>query len=122
MKRILVADDEPDIIDILRFRFKKWGYEMIEAVNGQEALDAVKKLRPDLVLLDFRMPVFSGEEVCQQIKNDPELRNIPVIIMTASQEKIRTQIKNAYGADDTILKPFKPEDLLEKITKYLIEG
>lgn len=121
MKRILVADDEPDIIDILRFRFKKWGYDMIAVVNGQEALDQARAIRPDMILLDFRMPILSGEEVCFAIKSDPAIQHIPVMIMTASQEKIQVKSKQANGADETILKPFKLEELHQKIKSLLKE-
>jgi len=120
-KRILVVDDEPDILQVAVFRLKKAGYDVAQAVNGREAIDSIKALRPDLVLLDLRLPEISGFEVCRIIKSDNELRNIPVIIFTASVNGLEEKMKE-MGADAYLPKPFEPDQLLEKIKSIIGKG
>jgi two-component system alkaline phosphatase synthesis response regulator PhoP len=119
VKRILIIDDEPDIIKVIRYRLKSMGYEIATAINGKEGLEAVRAIKPDLVLLDYLMPLLNGAEVCKEIRNDALLKHIPVILMTASiptelEENIQTM-----GVDDYILKPFDPEVLIDKIKKLI---
>jgi len=118
-KKILVVDDEPDVVKVVSFRLKKAGYEVFTADNGKKGLDSVTDNRPDLVLLDLRMPVMSGYDVCKQIKSDDKLKNIPVILLTASGAGTIANSAKEYNADDYIVKPFNPEELLEKVKKYL---
>jgi len=115
-KKILVVDDEPDILKVTSIRLKKLGYNVLTAVGGKEALDTMRSENPDLVLLDLVMPFMSGAEVCEQIKNDKTLKHIPVILFTASGNGAMTaeQIKK-IGADDYIVKPFEPEELMGKL-------
>lgn len=122
MKHILVADDEQDIIAILAFRFKKWGYRMTAASDGQQALDKAREAAPDLILLDFRMPILSGGDVCRLLKSDPKLKHIPVMIMTASSERAGVISALEFGADDGIVKPFEAGELLQKIKTLLKEN
>ena len=119
MKKILVADDEPDILKVVEFRLIKAGYEVILTSNGKEALEQFKKVKPDLVLLDYSMPIMNGDEVCIQIKADPETQSIPVIFMTASTKIVADQYIKKIGADDWVLKPFDPEILLKKIKNLI---
>lgn len=119
MKKILITDDEPDILKVVQFRLKKMGYEIIIATNGQEGLDRARELKPDLVLLDFSMPFLNGDEVCRAIKADPNIMHIPVILMTASTKKVQEEHFMKVGADESILKPFEPEELLQKIKKLI---
>jgi len=119
MKKILIADDEPDILKVVKFRLIKAGYEIMMAVNGKEAIELVQKIKPDLVLLDFSMPLMNGDEVCKQIKADPLTKHIPVIMMTASTERAHETHIKMIGADDRLLKPFEPEDLIEKVEKFV---
>jgi len=118
-KRILIADDEPDIIQLVTFRLEKSGYEVLSAANGKEALDLIQTKKPDLVLLDLRMPIIDGYEVCRQVKADQALKDTPIILLTASsviklKEKV-TQLK----AEDYIIKPFSAEELSKKIEKFI---
>ncbi|MBU0682675.1 MAG: response regulator, partial [Candidatus Omnitrophica bacterium] len=83
-KKIMVIDDELDILEVLTFRLSKAGYEIISAVDGQEALDLLTETIPDLILLDLRLPKIDGYEVCRRIKTSDELKEIPVILLTAS--------------------------------------
>lgn len=118
-KRILIVDDEPDLLKVTTFRLKKAGYEILSAVNGQEALDLVHLSPPDLILLDLRLPLISGDDVCRQIKAEDKLKHIPVILFTASVgQDISTRVK-AVCADEYIVKPFEPDELLEKIKKFI---
>lgn len=117
-KRILIVDDEPDILKIAVFRLKKSGYEILTAIDGQGGLDSAKKDTPDLILLDLILPRMTGDEVCRRIKADDKLRHIPVILFTASIVEIQEKLKDS-GAEDYLIKPFEPEELLEKIRKFI---
>lgn len=118
-KKILFVDDEPDLLKVATFRLKKAGYEVVQAVDGQEALDILAGgSPPDLILLDLRLPVVSGYEVCIKVKGDEKTKNIPVILFTASTQDIARKAKE-WGAEDYLLKPFEPEVLLEKVKRLL---
>ena len=120
MKKILIADDEPDVLDLVRTLFSKTGYEVIEAKNGAQAWDLVRQHRPDLVLVDYRMPLLNGIQVCQKIKADEDLKHTPVIFITASPGIITPDMVTACGANDYVVKPFDIMELFEKV-KRLIE-
>ncbi len=121
MKKIVVVDDEPDIVKVVQFRLSKAGYEVFVAMDGQEGWDLIKTVKPDLILLDYFMPKLSGDQVCARVKADPETKNIPVLIMTASSKKVEDEHINKIGANDKILKPFEAEELLKKIKKLVHE-
>lgn len=115
---ILIVDDEPDIRDILKITLSD-DYDCIEASNGQEAIDIIKSKAPNFILLDYKMPGISGLEVCRKIKADILLQHIPVIMLTGKGEVTdKVQGINA-GADDYIVKPFVPEELLARIKMVL---
>ncbi|MDD5291979.1 MAG: response regulator [Candidatus Omnitrophica bacterium] len=119
-KRILVVDDEPDMLDLATVRLKKLGYKIIEAVDAEEALAILQKDTPDLILLDLLLPKMQGDELCKKLKSDDKFKNIPVILFTASA--IRTSLPEKIkeiGADDCIMKPFEPEELLGKVKKFI---
>ncbi len=119
-KKILAVDDEPDILKVVTFRLRKAGYEIITAEDGQKALDLIKAQKPGLVLLDLRLPIIDGSEVCKQVKADDELKSIPIILLTAtsSMNKIADKAKE-LKADDYLTKPFDPEELLKKVKKFI---
>ncbi|MDD5681258.1 MAG: response regulator [Candidatus Omnitrophica bacterium] len=116
--KILIIDDEPDLLRITTYRLRKAGYEILTAVNGKEALDLLEKELPGLIFLDLRLPLISGRDVCKHIKADKRLKNIPVVLFTASSDHI-SETASEIGADDYIIKPFEPEALLGKIKKFL---
>lgn len=118
MKKILIVDDELDILKVVRFRLAKMGYEILTAENGQEGLDKAQAFKPDLILADLSMPIMKGDEFCRRIKSEPTTQHIPFIIMTASTKGVAEAL-NIFGADEKILKPFEPEDLLAKIEKLI---
>ncbi|MBM3248605.1 MAG: response regulator [Candidatus Omnitrophica bacterium] len=117
-KRILVVDDEADILKVVVYRLKKLGYEVLTATNGIVAIDSVRNNKPDLILLDLRIPVLDGVEVAKKLKSEEETKNIPIIIVTASTHKVEEKAKECQ-ADDYITKPFAPEELVEKINKFI---
>lgn len=118
-KRILIVDDDPDILDVLRLAIPEEEYEVVEAQDGQEALERVYERPPDLIILDYIMPKIDGRKVCQKLKKDILLRHLPVIILTGKGEvKDKVQGLDA-GADDYIVKPFEPEELLARIRMLL---
>ena len=117
-KRILLVEDEPDLIKLTIFRLKKAGYEVIISTDGRQGLETADKEKPDLILLDLGLPVIDGYEVCRRLKSDEKLKDIPVLIMTASTERIKDKVKE-IGADGYVLKPFEPKDLFLAIKKFL---
>ena len=118
-KRILLVDDEPDVVLIIRGRLTTWGYQVVTATNGQEALDAMNKQAPDLILMDLKMPVMDGPEVCHRLKADLRFSKIPVILITSSSQKAAADELSAMRADGCVIKPFEPKELLEKIEKWI---
>jgi diguanylate cyclase (GGDEF)-like protein len=113
--RILIVDDEDDIRDVLRITLEDEGYEVIEATNGEEGLKKIGQVAPDLVLLDYKMPRMTGLEACTRIKKDLLLRHLPVIMVTGKGE-VNDKIDGIdAGADDYIVKPFEPKELLARI-------
>ncbi len=117
--KILFADDEPDILEIISFNLEKEGYEVIQAKDGQEALDLCKLHRPDLIILDIMMPYKSGIDVCNLLRQLPDFRTTPIVMLTALSDE-SSQIKGLdTGADDYISKPISPKILISRINALL---
>jgi diguanylate cyclase (GGDEF)-like protein len=117
--KILVVDDDPDIRDILKLTLSEENYEVIEAEDGEEAIKAIQVKSPDLVLLDYRIPKVDGREVCRQIKNDILLSHLPIIMVTGSGD-VNDKVGGIdSGADDYVVKPFEPKELLARIRMIL---
>ncbi len=113
--KILIVDDEPDIRDVLKITLECEGFEVIEAKDGVEGLEKVHKTSPDLVILDYKMPKMDGHEVCQILKKDILLRHMPIIMLTGKGET-QDKIKGINaGADDYLVKPFDPQELVARI-------
>ena len=113
--RILVVDDDPDIRDVLKLTLSEENYEVFEAADGEEALRAIKTKSPDLVLLDYKIPKIDGREVCRQVKKDLLLRHLPIVMVTAKGD-IDDKVGGIdAGADDYVVKPFEPKELLARI-------
>jgi DNA-binding response OmpR family regulator len=122
-KRVVCIEDEPEMIDLVRLILGRKGFEVIGANGGVEGLDAVRREKPDLVLLDLMMPDMDGWEVYQQIKADPMLREIPVVVVTAKAQSIDKVLGlHIAKVDDYITKPFGPQELLESVAKILGEN
>ena len=118
-RHILVVDDDPEIVAMLTTRMAHRGYKVSSAVNGTEALSAVRKARPELVLLDVMMPGMSGWEVARTLKADPATAAVKIIMVTAIGTAVNDATSPLYGADDHIDKPFEFADLKRKIAALL---
>jgi two-component system phosphate regulon response regulator PhoB len=117
--RILLVEDEPDILGLLQYHFQEQGYSTFTAEDGATALDQLRRQRPDLVILDLMLPDMHGLTLCKRIRSDPEMENLPVLMLTAlGQEEDRvTGFKT--GADDYVVKPFSPRELLLRVESLL---
>src|SRR5689334_8885725 len=114
-EKILIADDEPDILEILKYNLVKEGYEVTTAKDGDEALDKAKQAQPDLVILDIMMPRKNGVEVCEILRAQPAFKETLILFLTALSDEA-TQIKGlTTGADDYISKPISPQVFLSKV-------
>lgn len=115
LRKILIADDDPDILEILRYNLAQEGYEVITAKDGDEALDKAKKHQPDLIVLDMMMPRKTGAEVCQLLRTQPAFQKTLIIFLTAVSDDL-AQIKGLEtGADDYLTKPLSPKVFLSRI-------
>ena len=117
--RILIADDEPNIVLALEFLMKKEGYEVQTVSDGEEALRTIEKSPPDLILLDIMMPKLDGYEVCQRIRSDPSLKDIVIIMLTAKGREVEREKGLALGADFYITKPFSTREVVQKVREVL---
>lgn len=120
-KKILLVDDEKDLVEMVSFRLQASGYEIITAYDGQEALEKAKKEKPDLIILDLMLPKMDGYKVCGLLKTDARYNKIPIIMFTAMAQDSDKQMGQEVGADAYITKPFEPQVLLEKIRELLKE-
>ena len=118
-KRILVVEDQADNRQILRDLLSTTDYEVSEAEDGVQALAAVARQRPDLILMDIQLPIIDGYEATRRIKADPVLRAIPIIALTSYAMSGDEEKARAAGCDDYVPKPYSPRQLLAKIHKYL---
>jgi len=118
-KRVLIAEDEPNIVTSLEFLLGQIGCEFLTAVNGEDALRAAAEFRPDLILLDIMLPLKSGFEVCQTVRGTAALKNIKVIMLTAKGRETEVAKGMALGADAYITKPFATRELLDTVKRLL---
>jgi CheY-like chemotaxis protein len=119
MAHILVAEDERDIRELINFTLVFAGHQVTQAANGAEAVELAPKVKPDLIMMDVRMPKMTGYEACRQIKQMDELKNTPVIFLSAKGQDEEVQTGIEAGAAAYILKPFSPEDLTRQIGEIL---
>ena len=120
-KRVLIADDEANIVTSLEFLMEQAGYETQVAANGQEALDLALSFRPDLVLLDVMFPVKSGYEVCQRLKGEPATRHIKIVMLSAKGRDVEVAKALELGADAYVTKPFSTRELVATVRDMLGE-
>ncbi len=119
-KTIVCIEDEPEMIDLVKLILVRKGFELIGAVGGREGIETVRRVKPDLVLLDLMMPDMDGWEVYQQMKADEELKHIPVIVVTAKAQSIDKVLGlHIAKVDDYITKPFGPQELIQSVNKVL---
>jgi len=117
--RILVVDDEIYIVHILDFSLGMEGYEVLTALDGEQALEKARLEHPDLIVLDIMMPKLDGYETCKMLKADDATRDIPVILLSAKGRNVDQKVGFEVGADDYITKPFSPRKLVERINAIL---
>jgi two-component system alkaline phosphatase synthesis response regulator PhoP len=118
-QKILIVDDEPDIIELLAFNLKAEGYEVITATNGMEALNQARAALPDLIVLDLMLPELDGLAVSEILHRLPSTAPIPIIMLTAWKSELSRVIGLATGAEDYITKPFSPRDLVSRVNNTL---
>jgi DNA-binding response OmpR family regulator len=117
--KVLIADDEPNIVISLEYLMKRAGYEVLVARDGQEALDTLRRERPRLVLLDVMMPKKSGHEVCQELRADEQIKNTLVLMLTAKGRDTDVDKGLGVGADAYMTKPFSTKELVAKVAQML---
>jgi DNA-binding response OmpR family regulator len=116
---VLVADDDPHIVELVSYRLERAGYDVIPATDGQEALSLLEQHRPDLAVLDVMMPRLSGYDITRELRRSEPTRNIPVILLTGCAQESDIQLGFEAGADDYLRKPFSPEELRARVQAIL---
>ncbi|HEY9151641.1 MAG TPA: response regulator transcription factor [Anaerolineales bacterium] len=119
MPKILIAEDEPDIRDLVAFTLRFAGYEVVAANNGEEAVQKASVEFPDLILMDVRMPRMTGYDACRVMKANPELKDIPVVFLSAKGQESEIQTGLEAGAEEYLLKPFAPDQLTDRVRAIL---
>jgi len=119
MPRILVAEDEKDIRELIAFTLRFAGFDVLLASNGAEAVEVAEAERPDLVILDVRMPKMSGYEACRRLKENPQTASLPVVFLSAKGQDSEIQQGLESGAEEYILKPFAPDELIQQVRDIL---
>ncbi len=117
--KILIAEDERDIRELIAFTLEFGGFQVIAATNGQEAIELARQHRPDLIILDVRMPKMTGYEACRILKSQEETRAIPVVFLSAKGQEAEIRQGMEAGADAYILKPFAPDELIQQVQSLL---
>ena len=120
-KRILLVDDEKDLVETVQFRLESNGYEVISAGDGQEALNKARSENPNLIILDLMLPKMDGYKVCGLLKKDARYAKIPIILFTARAQSEDVKMGEEVGADAYITKPFEPQTLIGKVKELLKE-
>jgi len=119
MAKILIAEDEPDIRDLVKFTLSYAGHEVVAVGNGAEAVEAARTEQPDLILMDVRMPRMTGYEACAAMKADPLTSDIPVVFLSAKGQEAEIQTGLEAGAAEYLLKPFAPMELSQRVNELL---
>ena len=119
MAKILIAEDERDIRELVSFSLQFGGFTVVQAANGAEAVEYAQKEMPDLILMDVRMPKMTGYEACRQMKTMESVRDIPVVFLSAKGQESEIQTGMEVGAEEYILKPFAPDELVKQVQAVL---
>src|SRR6267143_4046719 len=117
--RVLIVEDERDIRDLVLFHLEREGFQVSSASSGEEALRQVRHASPDLVLLDLMLPAMGGLEVCRKLRQDPATVALPIVMLTAKGDEVDRVLGLELGADDYIVKPFSPKELLARVRAVL---
>jgi DNA-binding response OmpR family regulator len=119
MAKIVIAEDEPDIRELIAFTLRFAGHEVVTGANGEEGYELVRRERPDLAMFDVRMPKMTGYEACQKVKADLDIAHTPVVFLSAKGQESEIQQGLDAGAEEYLLKPFAPDQLTERISAIL---
>ncbi len=119
MKKILIVDDEQDIVESLQFVLETAGYDCHCAYDGEEGLNLAREVLPDLIILDVMMPKINGFKICRLLKYDNKYKNIPILMLTARSQEEDKLIGEETGADEYITKPFEIDEIVRKVEGYL---
>ncbi len=115
MSKILIVDDEKDIVDLISYNLQKEGFSIAKAYDGEAALHSLKKQNPDLIILDLMMPKMNGLDVCRAVRRNPETAGLPIIMLTAKSDEVDKIIGLEVGADDYVTKPFSVKELIARV-------
>jgi DNA-binding response OmpR family regulator len=118
-KKILVVDDEADLVETIRFPLEMEGFHVLVSYNGEDALNQARKENPDLILLDLMLPKLDGYKVCRLLKFDERYKHIPILMLTAKTQEKDKLLGKETGADEYITKPFDIDDLMKRVKAYL---
>jgi two-component system alkaline phosphatase synthesis response regulator PhoP len=118
-KKILVVDDEVDLVETIRFPLEMEGFNVLVSYNGEDALNQARKEKPDLILLDLMLPKLDGYKVCRLLKFDERYKHIPILMLTAKTQEKDKLLGKETGADEYITKPFDIDELMKKVKVYL---
>jgi len=118
-KKILVVDDEVDLVETVRFPLEMEGFDVLVSYNGEDALNQARKENPDLIILDLMLPKLDGYKVCRLLKFDERYKHIPILMLTAKTQEKDKILGKETGADEYITKPFEMDYLMEKVKAYL---
>ena len=118
-KKILVVDDEVDLVETVRFPLEMEGFDVLVSYNGEDALNQARKENPDLIILDLMLPKLDGYKVCRLLKFDERYKHIPILMLTAKTQEKDKILGKETGADEYITKPFEMDHLIEKVKAYL---
>jgi phosphate regulon transcriptional regulator PhoB len=119
MTKVLVIDDEKDIVALLRYHLEKAGFQCVEGMDGAAALRLIREHHPDLVILDLMLPGMDGLEICRQLRQDAATVRLPILMLTAKAEEVDRVVGLEVGADDYVVKPFSPRELIARIKAIL---
>ena len=119
MAKILIAEDEKDIRDLITFTLQFAGYQVVTAANGEQAVHQARTELPDLIMMDVRMPKMNGYDACKVMKKDPQIQDIPVVFLSAKGQDQEVQAGLEVGAVDYIIKPFSPDELTTRVKELL---
>src|SRR5262249_15235994 len=118
-RRIVMIEDEPDILEVVAYRLEREGFEVSTSRDGEEGLARIRREHPDLVILDLMLPGVDGTEICRLVKRDPNTRDIPIIMVTAQTDESDVVLGLGLGADDYVPKPFSPRELVARVQAVL---
>ena len=119
MNKILVVEDEPDILEMVRYNLDQAGLDVETAEDAERALQSVQEILPDLIILDLMLPGIDGLDMCRQLKQDARTRHIPILMLTARKEEVDRIVGLELGADDYVVKPFSPRELVLRVQAIL---